>query len=319
VHIEEVLKMECILCKNTTVAKLSDIKVKDLCKVYSAWLSYDMSEEFKDIQAISYVECCDCGLRFFFPVIAGSDRFYDSLSKKMGVNYYQHEKKEYEFAAGFIKEDDTVLDVGSGPGIFKKYVKGHYTGLDFNPLAIERATNESVRVLNESIEEHTEKNTSLYSVVTAFQLIEHVADPPKCLQACLEALRPGGLLIISVPSEESFVSLQENAVLNMPPHHVSRWSDRSLLSLEKLFNLTCVDLKHEKLERIHYESFIFLLSNITVRTLLGWDKGKMIDVSFRKKIVNVLSRFLKPLYRSVYRNNLLWPNGHSVTAVLRKR
>jgi SAM-dependent methyltransferase len=237
----------------------------------------------------------------------------------MGDHYYQNDKMEYQFASRFINDTDVVLDVGSGRGVFSKYIKGNYIGLDCNPTALEQARPGGIEVVNDSIEDHVHKIATLYSVVTAFQVIEHVAEPGKFIQFCLEALRPGGLLIVSVPSEESFVSLQENAVLNMPPHHVSRWSDGSLLSLGKLFNLTLIALEHEKLAGIHYEPYISLLSNITIRTLLKWDKGDMIDISLKKRIVDILSRFLKPLYRNVFRNNSLWPTGHSVTVIFRKQ
>ena len=310
--------MECVLCKNSSVDLLCEINVVNLCNVYRRIIMQDIANEFNGMNSIKYVKCPNCDLRFFSPVVTGSYKFYDLLSQKMGVNYYQYEKNEYKFAGSFINENDSVLDVGSGCGTFKKYVKGQYVGLDFNPSAIEQAKKEKIRVINESVENHVFNISSLYSVVTAFQVLEHMADPRKFLQACLDALTPGGLLIISVPSEESFVALQENAVLNMPPHHVSRWTDRSLYSLENIFDITLVCMEHDMLEKIHVETYLSLLANITIRTLLKWNKVEMVDVSLKKRIVDKLSSYLMPLYRNVFNSSSLWPKGHSVTVIYKK-
>lgn len=310
--------MECILCKNSSVNTLYEINVADLCCLYAGWLSCDISSEFNNVSTIKYVVCPHCELKFFFPLITGSSDFYDVLSKKMESNYYQDEKREYHFAGGFIKKEDRVLDVGSGRGLFSKYVLGDYTGLDFNPSAIEQAGKSGIRVINESIAEHAGKILSAYSVVTAFQVLEHMAEPDRFIEACLKCLTPGGLLILSVPSEDSYVSLIENAFLNMPPHHLSRWTDQSLVKLQNQFGLTLQSLEHEKLEQIHFESFVQTMTNRTVRSLLRWEHAGLIDLSIRKKIVDRISRYLHPLAKKVYADSMLWPNGHSVTAVYRK-
>jgi 2-polyprenyl-3-methyl-5-hydroxy-6-metoxy-1,4-benzoquinol methylase len=312
------MKVECILCKNSSVDTLCEINVADLCSLYSGWLSSDISSEFNGASSINYVACPHCKLKFFFPLISGSSSFYDALSRKMELTYYQDEKREYQFAGGFIKKEDRVLDVGSGRGLFSKYVLGEYTGLDFNPSAIEQAEKSGIRVINESLDEHAGRIKVPYSVVTAFQVLEHMAEPDRFIIDCLRCLRPGGLLIFSVPSEDSYVSLLENAFLNMPPHHLSRWSDQSLVKLQNQFGLALQSLEHEKLEQIHFESFVQMMANRTVRTMLHWDNPKLIDLSFRKRIFDRVTRYVSHLLKKVYAEPMLWPIGHSVTAVYRK-
>lgn len=308
----------CILCKNNLLNAISDIKTSDACLLYAEWLSIDISTEFGDIDKITYMACSNCGLKYFYPVITGSPKFYDALSKKMQSTYYQEDKREYEFASRFINKEARVLDVGSGRGLFSRYVPGTYTGLDFNPSAIEKAAKSGVRVINEPLQEHA-KNISLpYSVVTAFQVLEHMAEPDKFIEHCLQCLEPGGLLILSVPSEDSYVSLLENAFLNMPPHHLSRWTDKSLANLQHLFSLELLELEHEKLEQIHFESFVEQIANRATRSLLRLGHAGLIDLSIRKKIVDKFSRYLNPVIKKVYADPVIWPYGHSVTAVYRK-
>lgn len=310
--------MECILCKQDSAITQYDISISDLCAIYSSWLSYDVSNEFRNTESISYLKCSNCGLRFFSPTITGSHEFYVELSKSMGENYYQDTKSEYRFAETFINEDDSVLDIGSGRGHFAKFVKGAYVGLDFNPAAIEQARIDGIKVINDSIEEHVQRITSLYSVITAFQVAEHMSKPGEFLRTCLQALKPGGLLILSVPNEDSFVGLLDNAVLNMPPHHISRWDDTVLLNIGKIFDLSLVEMEHEMLSPIHFEPFITVVANTTVRALLNWKRSALVDLSVKQRMVNRLGNYLKPLYRRVFGNTLLWPKGHSTTVAYKK-
>ena len=309
---------ECILCGSDSLRRLQDINVSDLCATYALWLPYDIRDEFDEIRLIKYLECPACGLKFFSPAITGSTAFYDALSKQMGEHYYQEDKSEYRFASRFINENDSVLDVGSGSGQFCKYVRGRYTGLDFNPRAIDLAKRGGVPVIDDSLEEHVGKLTAPYSAITAFQVIEHVENPKRFIQKLLEALSADGLLILSVPSEDSYVGLMENAVLNMPPHHVTRWSNTCLRNVAKIFNLRLVAMEHEELSPIHFDSFISLLANKIVRALFRWNQTGLIDVSLKKKVIDRLSVYAKPILQKVFANDLLWPHGHSVTVAFKK-
>jgi 2-polyprenyl-3-methyl-5-hydroxy-6-metoxy-1,4-benzoquinol methylase len=310
--------VKCILCNKSDLEILCTISTIDLCSMYSLSFLLNISNEFNGLRKLDFILCNDCDLRFFFPSVTGSIGFYDALSKIMDSRYYQENKLEYAFAESFISNKDRVLDVGSGCGMFSSYVSGEYTGLDFNPAAVEQAKRDGVRVLNESVQAHAAKTSLPYTVVTAFQVLEHVSDPDRFIDSCLSILLPGGLLILSVPSEDSFISLLENAVINMPPHHISRWTDNCLINLQKLFNIKLVALEHQALEKIHFETFVEGVAHRIVRSVLHWNSTGLIDTSYKKKIINRVSRYLKPLVRKIYCTPALWPIGHSVTAVFRK-
>ena len=312
------MAMDCILCGKTDLTVMDRVSIRELASIYRKMLGRDIRSEFPELSTLDYASCGTCGLKFFNPPVTGSPIFYDALGKKMSSLYYQEDKSEYQFAGSFITADDQVLDVGSGRGLFSRHVLGTYTGLDFNPGALEQAAKDGVRVLNESVEQHAGKLTTLYSVITAFQVLEHMSEPRQFIHSCLSILRPGGLLILSVPSEDSFIRMQENAVLNMPPHHVSRWTDQALINLQNIFAMRLVAIEHEKLAKIHFENFITLLSLRTVRTLLGLRQNGIVDISIRKKIIDRMARRLTPFFRKIHADPALWPCGHSVTAVYRK-
>ena len=100
-------------------------------------------------------------------------------------------KKKIEYFIHGIPKDAKILEVGCGSGWLRSYLKDHgwnnYTGLDIAPPAdivgniIEW---ESLGIVPDS-----------FDVVVAFEMIEHV----NCLQHFYAILKPGGLLMITLP------------------------------------------------------------------------------------------------------------------------
>jgi hypothetical protein len=59
-------------------------------------------------------------------------------------------------------------------------------------------------------------------------VLEQVPDPLAFMRDSVASRRQGGLLLVAVPAEDSFIGQQRDAWLNMPPHHLTRWSDAEL-------------------------------------------------------------------------------------------
>ena len=169
----------------------------------------------------------DTGLMFFDPRIEGDDAFYRQFYKIHKVqkllDSFPLERREYVQAASWVKANDRVLDVGCGQGQFAKHImQAQYTGLDLYSVD-EEQKNESVPdVLKESAWQHARRHPSLtYDVVTAFQVLEHVANPLAFTQTLCSLLRPGGILILSAPLHPSPQTALPNYLLNFPPHHLT--------------------------------------------------------------------------------------------------
>jgi 2-polyprenyl-3-methyl-5-hydroxy-6-metoxy-1,4-benzoquinol methylase len=260
------------------------------------------------------VQCNDCDVLFYYPISTGDGKFYDELQSYAG--YYLDEKSEFLEAAKFITEQDRILEIGCGRGVFTDFIKcKEYTGLEFSEEAIIQAQKKGLNVLNQSLEEHGVKWTGAYDVVCFFQVLEHVESPSTFLRNALKVLRPGGLLILAVPSDDSFIKRASNFYLNMPPHHVTRWSDKALLSIASIFGLTIRKIYHEKLLEIHK---LFYLKTVIFEKISHYPAGvPAIDIGTKSRIQYILSSLIAILIRPFKNTDTI--TGQSVLAVYQKK
>lgn len=307
----------CPLCHCAALEVLKAIRVAHLIRLYKGMLATYVAKEFEGCRKVSYFSCKGCDLRFFSPPITGSAEYYAQLCSK-STQYYLEDKSEYDFAKRFINANDKVLDIGSGKGAFaKKIPTNKYIGLDHSTIAAEMASQEGITVINEPLEEHCLKNKGSYDVVCAFQVLEHVSTIRKFIDESVKCLRPGGFLIYSVPSEDSFVSLIPNPTLNLPPHHVSHWPDSTVRNITKLFPLELVEIEHETLADVNKPGYAAAISAQAINNLIG-RKYNPLDFSFIGRVVRKIAHIAGKFYAKGLQDPLVLPRGHSVTVVYRK-
>lgn len=283
--------------------------------MYMQLLGIDVSDLFRGITSFAYNRCSTCDLGYFVPPVSGNEPFYRKL-QELGW-YYQDEKNEYDYARRFIRQTDDVLEIGCGKGAFAKLIDGRsYVGLEFSREAQLLAVANGFRVLDESIQGHCVGNAQAYDVVCAFQVLEHVTDPRSFIASSVGCLRPGGRMILSTPSVDSFASRVPNFILDMPPHHLTRWSDASFKKLADLFELELVELWHEPLHPVHRQ---FYAQTVLVDTVMRWmgRKCTVWDDSLWDRFVSLLCRLPAYLFARCS-GPLSPPRGISVVAVYRK-
>jgi len=168
-----------------------------------------------------------CGLMFFDPPIEGDAAFYGALYAELDapalIRASAPTRPEYLAAVRHIRPGDRVLDVGAGPGAFAPSGAA-VTALD--PHAAEGSG-----VLRETATAHAARLGEHYDAVTAFQVIEHVADPLALARAMLACAKPGGLVMLGAPLWPSPMTAIPNFCLNAPPHHLSWWNADAMRAL----------------------------------------------------------------------------------------
>lgn len=299
---------KCPLCNSNETLLLETIAGKDLIKIYESNFKTDIRNLIHS--DINYYECRKCTLRYFDPLVTGDEKFYNSLQDYDW--YYVANKPEFEIASKYIEKNSKVLEVGSGAGNFAKYISGKYVGLDFSKKAKELAAKNGITIENIMIQDYAKNHVDEFDTIVSFQVLEHVSNPKEFIASALLALKSGGRLIISVPNEDSFFKDIHNEVLNMPPHHVTRWGIDVFKNLEKMFPLNLLKVENENLRKAHKK---FYFSSMIVKKIMT---PKMIDMSLERKIfwkfANILGAFLSNIIPN--QNKI---TGHSFVVVLEKK
>ena len=109
-------------------------------------------------------------------------------------------------------EGKSALDVGCGAGLLTEPLArlgATVTGIDAAPEVIAVARDHAGRMGLE-IDYHAipvEQVEGQFDLVTALEVIEHVADPAAFLRSLAQRLAPGGLLILSTPNATGWSKL----------------------------------------------------------------------------------------------------------------
>jgi len=299
----------CLLCQSEDVTVLESLSVGEINKLYKYNFGVLGAIKYPEL---SYMYCNNCALRYFFPGIAGEERLYERLQTYDW--YYMSDKPEYKIASRYINDDESILEIGAGRAAFGLLMgKDRYKGLEYNDLAISKARSSGITLLKESVSEHAAKGKS-YDVVVSFQVLEHVESPFEFIKSCVDCLNPGGKLVIAVPSHDSYCGKSINNILDMPPHHLSHWSNITLQKLSELFDLSIVSIVNEEISDYHMRWAKKTVVETAIRKIFRM-QYKLID---RSVFARVISKFSDIIAR-FFNISLEGVRGHTVVACYEKK
>ena len=303
------MSVKCPLNNSTNIKLERSIKT---ALIIDKWQKdgIDVSRFFVNLDEIKLYRCLEYDYKFYYPFnLEGDNQFYQDLQKFSW--YYMDWKWEYEQALRQVLPGDKVLEIGCGQGDFIKKLKDNNIdaiGLEFNDQAIEKCRAKGLIVAKQTIEEHASGNQAVYDVVCSFQVMEHIADIGNALTASLGVLKRGGKLIISVPNNDSFLGKDKFNLMNLPPHHMGLWDEKSLKNLEKFFNIKLEKIYLEPLQTYHYRLYYGIIFAEKIRKVFG---------PLAKPINKILGRI--SLYLMVHTNLPQKIKGHTIMAVYKKK
>lgn len=265
----------------------------------------------------SLMQCTGCHLLQFFPDWVAPPAVYRALQAHSW--YYQDDKSEFRVCAPYIRPGHAVLEVGCGIGKLRRHLPDRvsYLGLESNPEALAQAHARGLDVRALDLHHLADEQPGCFDAALALQVLEHVPQPLEFLQSMVRCVRPGGLVIVSVPAEDSFPGREVNNVLNLPPHHCTRWPDATLAQLPARLGLEPVEAVSETLAPGHRRSVAIAALMQGLVRLTGHRSPPLVMLSRHPLLRRAISAVSMPLRGAL----LLWPRtqrGHTVTIVMRK-
>ena len=307
----------CPLCGNSAheLIVIEKLSYDDIRYIYRSVYRIDVAAD--GIFDLHLLRCQDCDLRFYWPQISGDPAFYERLQEFPW--YYLEDKAEYHIANRLIPSGSSVLEIGCGSGCFASFLPEgcNYRGLEYNTAAIEKAKGRGLKIDCVSIESFAQSFESSFDVVCSFQVLEHVISPAEFLKKAARVLAPGGLLIIAVPAEDSFMAEEINNVLNMPPHHLTRWTDSALTNVSRIIGLQLVALEHEEVSDFNMPSLAKVQILRVVRQTFGIHVP-MISRIAHSFPIRLIFKILSFPIATLGMKSGKRPAGHSVVAAYKK-
>jgi SAM-dependent methyltransferase len=226
--------------------------------------------------------CGACGLQFWEPREMPDARWYEQM-------YGGRDEKLLPLEPGhkYFLEDaraprgGKLLDIGCGTGNFLAAARDagyEVTGIELDRnaarFAKERLGLQNILPLTISqfAEQHAEER---FDVVTFFEVLEHQPAPLEFLQEVKICVRPGGVVALSVPNRERWLTGPD--VLDYPPNHFLRWNADALRKCLSAEGFEVLSIREQPAGLRHTAQMI----NMALRTGMSQAAAGEAPTSFR--------------------------------------
>lgn len=202
------------------------------------------------------IECKGCLFKHIVPIPTEDELkkiYEDDYYSEEKPLYIEHMKEDWEwwnmtyddrfdsFEELLDNDKRTILDVGSGAGIFLDRGRKRgwkVTGIEPSKQAFEYSRNElGLDIYNIFLNESTKDYFERFDLIHMSEVLEHIPDPKKLLNIAHEKLNPSGLICIVVPNDYNPFQQSLRYACGYeswwvaPPHHINYFNFSSLSGL----------------------------------------------------------------------------------------
>lgn len=314
--------VRCVLCDSDDVRIVDQFPFKDLRQLYFETCELDIStclDQPYENTLVHRYRCRECGLEFYPSCLRGNGTLYQALAKF--DYYYMTDKWDFRVALEDIRDAESVLEIGCGDGCFMDRVaqvfpQKRITGLELNAEASKARQAKGITVLPRTIEEFSAVHAYEFDAVCAFQVLEHVANPCSFLESAFRCLKEDGLCLLTVPNPAGFAKHATNDFGNLPPHHLTRWTEDVMKNLAARYGLRIKRILEEPVAEYHKQWYRDTLMIKALSVVPGL-KFRCIERGTLYRVVLALCRRLQVVIpRQFWRYNR-YP-GHSLYVAFRK-
>lgn len=190
-------------------------------------------------QRYTLIHCGACGVQHWTPLIHPEAAYYESEAMSMYSDI--HEGRRLDKDPRYIKflsefggaRGERVLDVGCSDGALLEQMEragNAVWGFDIDSRALEIAGRRGLRNVyrlgaDDFIRKAREEGLR-FSMITLFDVLEHLTEPVATLRGLASLLVPGGRLVGTVPNRRRLLANSMSS--DFPPHHFFRFDADSM-------------------------------------------------------------------------------------------
>ncbi len=185
-------------------------------------------------------QCSACGLVFADPMLAGDASYYRWVTAF--PHYHAEDRWEWGVVRRVLAErgKTRLLELGCGEGRFlaslASFADVEAEGIDLSEGDVAAALARGVKARCLSLQDAI-LEPARFDVIFMSHVLEHVEDPLGIVAGCKRLLTPGGEIVFSVPYSPTSREYRELDIMNLPPHHLTRWNMNSLKRLAEIASL----------------------------------------------------------------------------------
>lgn len=204
--------------------KFCDIEIKSIKKVQSPVTPH----------LYNLYECKNCSSRFFDhnEHDVSLSHLYENLAEQRANFPVEFSPKPYwknqeQILTSLLsKKPDSVLDVGSRTGDFLMHFDSDIkrVGVELSEYFCEISKKRGLETHQSFLEDINFDET--FDIVSSYAIMEHLVDPLKFMETLNSLVKPGGILVILIPSHQTLKAkfLKQKWHMYSPPEHLNFYS-----------------------------------------------------------------------------------------------